>query len=137
MDINSIIGITWFALCSHGFIHGCRAGIGQIRGPRRIRVPKSAKPLFWSAYAFYCLLFLAGIAASISLFLGGSSWARWLIGLVVIVELFKAINLLYASVTLVTLRKPRILKTWIILIVSLISLALLFSGGGIWHQPDM
>jgi hypothetical protein len=119
LDINTILGTTWFALCSHKFVHACRAGIEQIRGPRRISPPESVKFLFWSTFTFYYLLNPVGIVASISLFFSGSSWSRWLIGLVAGVELFT--NIIVAS------GKFRTTKNYVFATVSFISLLLLFS----------
>jgi hypothetical protein len=122
LDINTILGTTWFALC-------CRGGINLFRLSLRAAPSKSEKSLFWSVYAFRCLLALVGIVASIFLFFNGPPWACWLIGLM-------ATERIFSTIVCIAFYKSSTIQENVVLVISLVSLALLF-GQGLWHLPGV
>jgi hypothetical protein len=75
MKTYRVLGTLWLMFCCYGCFNEFRA---------LLALHPTDKPGLWPAWytlAGCCLLFLAGIAASLFLF-RGARWARWIVGLV-------------------------------------------------------
>ncbi|MCX6916327.1 MAG: hypothetical protein NT167_25340 [Verrucomicrobia bacterium] len=70
MKTYRILGILWFAFC-------CYACFNELRALLTIRPTAGLWPAVW-VHAGFCLLFLAGMVASIGLF-RSARWARWFV----------------------------------------------------------
>jgi hypothetical protein len=66
-----ILGTLWFAFC-------CYACFNEIRALMAIHPTAGLWPAVW-VHAGFCLLFLAGMVASLFLF-RSTRWARWFVG---------------------------------------------------------
>jgi hypothetical protein len=111
MKSYRILGILWLAFC-------CYACFNELRALLAIHPTKGLWPAVW-VHAGFCLLFLAGIVASLFLF-RGTRWARWLVGSL-------AVFLAVADIAYIVTTKS--LPTWTIclgvfVIVSLVLLIL-------------
>jgi drug/metabolite transporter superfamily protein YnfA len=76
MKTHRILGILWLALC-------CNSVINLLRALMELHPTASGLWVAWFVFAGSCLLYVAGMVASIFLF-RGARWARWLIALVAI-----------------------------------------------------
>ena len=80
MKINRILGILWLALCGSSVFNLLRAMQG-------LHPTAAGLWIAMSVLAGACLLYLAGMVASLFL-MRGASWARWLIAVVAVWEAF-------------------------------------------------
>jgi hypothetical protein len=71
MNKNRILGILWLAFC-------CYACFNEFRAVLALHPAGGLWPA-WCFFASCCLLYLAGIVASLCLF-RGARWARWYVG---------------------------------------------------------
>jgi hypothetical protein len=117
MKIHRFLGILWLALCCDSVFNLLRA---------LLELHPSARGLWvaWSVLAGFCLVFLAGIVASIFLF-RGANWARWFIVLLAMLES------IYGITMIVRYRSFHLVNS-VFFIVALVSLVLLFLPR---HEP--
>jgi len=114
MKTHRILGILWFALCCYSVVNLLRA---------LVELRATAGPA-WSVLAVSCLLYLAGIVASIFLF-RGARWARWFIAVLAVWEAFAT------TAYLVTSKSFHIWSGFCI-VLAVVSLVLLFLPR---HEP--
>ena len=80
MKTHRILGILWLALC-------CYSCFNEFRALLALHPTAAGLWVAWSVLAGFCLMYLAGIVASIFLF-RGARWARWVVALVATVVAF-------------------------------------------------
>jgi hypothetical protein len=107
-----ILGILWFAFC-------CYACFNELRAVLALHPTGGIWPAWW-VLAGFCLLYLAGIVASIFLF-RGARWARWIVGLVAVLVVLSSIA---------AIASQEALPVWAIGpgLIALVSLVVLFSS---------
>jgi hypothetical protein len=112
MKTHRILGLLWFAFC-------CYACFNELRTVLALHPTAGLWPAGYVLVGC-CLLYLAGIVASLFLF-RGARWARWIIGLVAGFVVLSS----FASVA-----SQRALPVWAIGpgLFALVSLVVLFSS---------
>jgi len=117
MKIHRILGIFWLALC-------CYSVFNLLRALLELHPTTGGLWVAWSVLAAFCVMYLAGIVASIFLF-RGARWARWFIALVALLAAFGSIG------TIVTQQS---FPVWAVFsgVFAIVSLVLLFLPT---HEP--
>jgi len=114
VKIHRILGILWLALCCYSILNLLRA---------LLEIPPTAGAAWW-VLVVDCMLYLAGIVASIFLF-RGARWARWFIAVLAVWEAFGT------TAYLVTSKSFHIWSGFCI-VLGVVSLVLLFLPK---HEP--
>ncbi len=114
---HRILGLLWLALCGYSVFNLLRAMQG---------LPPTAAGLgvAWSVLAGSCLMYLAGMVASVFL-MRGANWARWYIAVLAVWEAFATAAFMVVS---------KSFHAWSVfcIVLAVVSLVLLFSPK---HEP--
>ena len=117
MKTYSILGILWLALC-------CYSVVNLLRALVELHPTAGGLWVAWYVLAGSCLLYFAGIVASIFLF-RGARWARWFIAVLAVWEAFAT------TAYLVTSKSFHVWSGFCI-VLAVVSLVLLFLPK---HEP--
>ena len=114
---HRILGLLWLALCGDSVFNLLRALQG-------LHPTAEGLWLAWSVLAGSCLMYLAGMVASVFLMLG-TNWARWYVAVLAVWE---------ASATAAFMVVSKSFHAWSVfcIVLAVVSLVLLFSPK---HEP--